>query len=90
MGKPGRREGKARDPFRARGAEPLQSWKIHQRLISDRKPICAPSKIGTARERNSLTGIPPHLRVEAFHTRHRDSREHQRQRFSPGPSPWLR
>jgi len=37
--------------------------------MSDTETICAPSKIGTAHERNSLTTIPPHFRVATFHRR---------------------
>src|SRR3982074_3316831 len=37
--------------------------------MSDPETICAPRKIGTAHERNSLTTIPPHFRVATFHRR---------------------
>src|ERR1700730_7355182 len=40
--------------------------------------------------RNSLTITPPHFRLGSIPDASRESREQQRQRLSPQPSPWLR
>jgi hypothetical protein len=40
--------------------------------------------------RNSLTITPPHFRLGSILYASRESREQQRQRLSPQPSPWLR
>src|SRR5262249_58494480 len=40
--------------------------------------------------RNSLTTTPPHFRLGSIAYAPKESREQQRQRLSPQPSPWLR
>ena len=66
--KPGRRAGKAAIPSAREGRNPFRVGSPIQTLVSGTETdLHAQPTGGTARVRNPLTIIPPHLKLRAFH-----------------------